>query len=64
MLAESHIVIYKNKEWSDILNNKLKYSLELAMLSRLKSEDLLNEIEYIQIKQKLMHDHKVVSNLV
>lgn len=40
-----------------------KYSLELAMLSRLMQEELVSKIEYENIKQKIMSDHKVVSNL-
>lgn len=40
-----------------------KFSLELAMLGRLRQESLVSEIEYEQIKQKIMTDHKVVSNM-
>ena len=42
----------------------LKYSMQIAMLKQLLRKELINEKEYENIKQKLMEEYKIVSDLV
>ena len=42
----------------------LKYSMQIAMLKQLLRKELINEKEYEKIKQKLMEEYKIVSDLV
>ena len=41
----------------------LKYSMQLAMLKQLFSNSLITEREYTLMKQQLMDDYEVSSNL-
>ena len=50
-------VIYMQK------NDITKYSAQLAMLKKLLVLKLITDKEYTQIKNKLMQDYKIVSNI-
>ena len=41
----------------------LKYSIQLAMLKQLLDKGLITEIEHRKIKNQLMRDYNVVSDL-
>ncbi len=41
----------------------LKYSMQLSMLKQLLVKNLINEREYELVKQRLMKDYGVVSNI-
>lgn len=44
-------------------NDITKYSAQLAMLKKLLVLKLITDKEYAQIKNKLMQDYKIVSNI-
>lgn len=44
-------------------NNILRYSMQIAMLQQLLVEKLINQIEYHKIKNGLMKDYKISSDL-
>ncbi len=46
------------------MENLLQYSMQVAMLEQLLSQKLITKEEYALIKQKLMRDYKVISNLI
>lgn len=45
------------------MENLLQYSMQVAMLEQLLLQKLITKEEYALIKQKLMRDYKVISNL-
>ena len=44
-------------------NNILRYSMQIAMLKQLLVKKLINKIEYYKIKDELMKDYKISSDL-
>ena len=44
--------------------NLLTYSMELSMLTRLLNSNLLTEVEFNKIKQELMREYNIVSDMV
>jgi len=44
-------------------NTILRYSLQLAMLSKLLSNELINRFEYEKIRSKLMEKYNVISEI-
>jgi hypothetical protein len=44
--------------------NLLAYSMELSMLTRLFNSNLLTEVEFNKIKQELMREYNIVSDMV
>lgn len=44
-------------------NTILRYSLQLAMLSKLLSNELINRSEYEKIRSKLMEKYNVISEI-
>ena len=47
-------------ENTDLLTN----SMELSMLTRLLNSNLLTEVEFNKIKQELMREYNIVSDMV
>ena len=52
-------------EWGIFLNeqNLIRYSIQLAFLKQLLERKLITDREYSLIKQRLMKDYRVVSEL-
>ena len=48
---------------SDKSKNLIRYSMQLSFLRRLLDKKLINDREYSQIKNRLMKDYWVVSDL-
>lgn len=48
----------------DKANNLIRYSMQLAYLRQLLDKKLITDREYSLIKNRLMQDYKVVSNLL
>lgn len=44
-------------------NNILRYSMQIAMLKQLLVNKLINKIEYFRIKDELMKDYNISSDL-
>ena len=49
---------------SDKSNNLIRYSMQLSFLKQLLDKKLITDREYSLIKNRLMKDYKVVSNLM
>ncbi len=45
-------------------SNLIRYSMQLAFLKQLLDKKLITDKEYSLIKNRLMKDYKVVSNLM
>lgn len=45
-------------------SNLIRYSMQLAFLNQLLRKQLITDKEYSLIKNRLMKDYKVVSNLL
>lgn len=45
-------------------NNLIRYSMQLSFLKQLLDQKLITDKEYYLIKNRLMKDYKVVSNLM
>lgn len=45
-------------------NNLIRYSMQLSFLKQLLDKKLITDKEYFLIKNRLMKDYKVVSNLM
>ncbi|WVT92550.1 SHOCT domain-containing protein [Enterococcus durans] len=46
------------------MNKKLiRYSMQIAMLNQLLAQKLISEKEYYLVKQKIMKDYKIVSDI-
>jgi hypothetical protein len=46
------------------MDNTLKYSVQLAMLKKLKSRDLITEFEYDLVKDKLKKKYRIFDELI
>ena len=53
--------IYRKDEGMD--SDILRYSIQLAMLKQLLTRKLINKNEYFKIKDVLMKDYKISSDL-
>lgn len=42
----------------------INYSIEMAMLKKLKNNNLINETDYKKIEKKIMQQYKVTSGLL
>ncbi len=45
-------------------DNLMRYSIQLAYLNTLRSEDMISEAEYTKIKRKLQKDYHVESDIM
>ncbi len=45
------------------MDKVLRYSLQLSMLKQLLNGKLITQMEYIKIKNKLMRDYGIISDL-
>lgn len=45
------------------MDKMLKYSIQLAMLKQLLDKKLITELEHRKIKNQLMRDYNIVSDL-
>ena len=45
------------------MNNLIRYSMQIAMLKQLFAHKLISEKEYTLVKQRLMKDYKVLSDI-
>lgn len=45
------------------MDKMLRYSIQLAMLKQLLDKELISELEYNKIKNRLMRDYGIVSDL-
>lgn len=45
------------------MDKMLRYSIQLAMLKQLLNKKLITELEYRKIKNRLMKDYCIVSDL-
>lgn len=45
------------------MNNLIRYSMQIAMLKQLLARKLISEKEYTLVKQRLMRDYKVLSDI-
>ncbi len=41
----------------------IRYSMQIAMLKQLLARNLISEKEYLLVKQKIMKDYKIVSDI-
>ena len=58
MLHDYKIEINKSKQLKD--NTMLDCSMELSLLNNLFREELITEIEYQEIKRKILKDYKLL----
>ena len=58
MLHDYKIEINKSKQLKD--NTMLDCSMELSLLNNLLREELITEIEYQEIKRKILKDYKLL----
>lgn len=46
------------------MSNKLiRYSLQIAMLKQLLSQELISQKEYNEVKKRIMKDYRIVSDI-
>ena len=53
-----------NMSQLDKSNNLIRYSMQLSFLKQLLDKKLISDKEYSLIKNRLMKDYKIVSNLM
>lgn len=53
----------KRNEGSTQGNRLMRYSMQLLMLQKLQQNKLISEREYKNIKERLMKDYNVISDL-
>lgn len=58
MLHDYEIRVDNSKQLKD--NTVLNYSMELSLLNNLFRENLISEIEYQEIKRKILKDYKIL----
>lgn len=58
MLHDYEIRVDNSKQLKD--NTVLNYSMELSLLNNLFRENLITEIEYQEIKRKILKDYKLL----
>ena len=46
------------------MDNRLKYSIQLAMLKKLKLRDLISDFEYNLVKEKIKRKYKIYDELI
>jgi ribosomal protein L35 len=62
--CRSHLITSKSKNARrGFMNNLIRYSMQIAMLKQLLARKLISEKEYTLVKQKLMKDYKVLSDI-
>ena len=63
VLEFNDFIVNKNKALKKMENNILRYSMQIAMLKQLLVNKLINKIEYFRIKDELMKDYNISSDL-
>ena len=58
----AHFLIFKKGDFYDA-SDLIRYSIQLAFLKQLLERKLITDREYSLIKQRLMKDYRVVSEL-
>jgi len=62
--CRSRLITSINKKARRVLmNNIIRYSMQIAMLKQLLARKLISEREYTLVKQRLMKDYKVLSDI-